>query len=83
MIDWIVNEQQPNKIVVFDDLRTSLQDNYETVWDVTFADCCMCMDDENKFILGSRNGYTYRFDNHELTVLPTGLSGYGKWLKDW
>lgn len=83
LIDWIVNEQQPNKIVVFDDLRTSLQDNYETVWDVTFADCCMCMDDENKFILGSRNGYTYRFDNHELTALPTGLSGYGKWLKDW
>ena len=83
LIDWIVNEQQPNNIIVFDDLRTSLQDNYETAWDGTFATCCMCMDDENQFILGSRKGYTYLFDNHELTALPTGLSGYGKWLKDW
>lgn len=83
LVDWISNGQKPNNIIVFDDLRTSLQDNYETAWDVTFAYCCMCMDDENKFILGSRNGYTYRFDNHELTALPTGLSGYGKWLKDW
>ena len=83
LVDWILNEQKPNNIIVFDDLRTSLQDNYETAWDITFADCCKCLDDESQYILGSRNGYTYRFDNHELTTLPTGLSGYGKWQKDW
>lgn len=84
MIDWVMNGQQPNNIIVFDDLRTSLQDNYETAWDVTFATCCTYVDDENRYILGSRSGYTYRLDTNQLSYLPSeDKSGYGKWVKDW
>ena len=84
MADWIMNDQQPNNIIVFDDLRTSLQDNYETAWDVTFATCCTYADDENRFILGSRAGYIYRLDTNQLTYLPSeDKTGYGKWVKDW
>lgn len=83
LVEWISNGLRPNNIIVFDDLRTSLQDNYETAWDITFASCCTYADNDSRYILGSRNGYAYRFDNHELTTLPTGLIGYGKWQKDW
>lgn len=84
---WINAGYKPNKIAVFDDLRTNLQDNYEAAWDVTFAGFCTYMDDENQYILGARNGYKYTFDiNRRLTSYETeggGISGYGKWLKDW
>lgn len=84
IVDWIFNGQKPNNIIVFDDLRTSLQDNFEGAWDQTFANCCMYYDEDNQFILGIRNGYTYLFDNHMLTYLPDeDRIGYGKWAKDW
>lgn len=42
------------------------------------------MDDESRWILGTRNGYSYTFDiNRALSILPDGTGGYGKWLKDW
>lgn len=79
LVDWVPN-YKPNNIVVFDDLRTNIQDNYETVWDMTFASCCTFMDNESRWILGSRAGYAYNLDIHRLFDVPTG---YGKWLKDW
>lgn len=82
LIDWVPNYKS-NNIIVFDDLRTNLQDNYETVWDVQFALCCTYMDAENRYILGSRSGYSYTFDNYRLGLLPNGIGGYGKWKKDW
>ena len=36
-INWILADYRPNNIIVFDDLRAHLQDNYETAWDGTFA----------------------------------------------
>lgn len=84
VVDWVLNEYKPNQIIVFDDLRTNLQDNYEASWDLTFASCCTVMDDESQFILGSRRGYNYNLDiNRSLGTLPDGTYGYGKWLKDW
>lgn len=86
MLDWVPN-YKPNNIIVFDDLHTNLQDNYETYWDVMFAQCCTVMDSENKYLLGSRAGYSYLFDNHRLGMLPNEagewIGGYGKWKKDW
>lgn len=83
LLDWVPN-YQPNNLIVFDDLRTNLQDNYEAVWDIIFSQCCTFMDKENRYILGSRNGYAYIFDmGRSLTTLPSGIRGYGKWLKDW
>ena len=86
MLDWVPN-YKPNNIIVFNDLHTNLQDNYETYWDTMFADCCTAMDSENRNILGSRNGYSYLFDNYRLGTLPNEagewIGGYGKWKKDW
>ena len=86
MLDWVPN-YKPNNIIVFNDLHTNLQDNYETYWDTMFAQCCTVMDSENKYLLGSRNGYSYLFDNNRLGTLPDEagewIGGYGKWKKDW
>lgn len=86
MLDWVPN-YKPNNIIVFNDLHTNLQDNYEAYWDTMFADCCTVMDSENRYLLGSRNGYSYLFDNNRLGTLPNeageGIGGYGKWKKDW
>ena len=86
MLDWVPN-YKPNNIIVFNDLHTNLQDNYETYWDTMFAQCCTVMDSENRYLLGSRNGYSYLFDNNRLGTLPNEagewIGGYGKWKKDW
>ena len=86
MLDWVPN-YKPNNIIVFNDLHTNLQDNYETYWDTMFAQCCTVMDSENKYLLGSRKGYSYLFDNYRLGTLPNEagewIGGYGKWKKDW
>lgn len=86
LVDWVPN-YKPSNIIVFDDLHTNLQDNYETYWDTMFADCCTAMDSENRNILGSRNGYAYLLDNYRLTLQVsewgTSILGYGKWKKDW
>ena len=86
LLDWVPN-YKPNNIIVFDDLHTNLQDNFETVWDAQFATCCTYMDPENRYLLGSRNGYAYMLDNYRLSLQigESGdwISGYGKWKKDW
>ena len=86
MLDWVPN-YKPNNIIVFNDLHTNLQDNYEAYWDTMFAECCTVMDSENRYLLGSRNGYSYLFDNNRLGTLPNeageGIGGNGKWKKDW
>lgn len=86
MLDWVPN-YKPNNIIVFNDLHTNLQDNYEAYWDTMFAECCTVMDSENSYLLGSRNGYSYLFDNNRLGTLPNEaggwIGGYGKWKKDW
>ena len=83
LIDWILADYRPNNIIVFDDLRAHLQDNYETAWDGTFAMHCTFMDPENNLILGSRKGYNYLFDKNRLSNISEGIYNYGKWLKDW
>ncbi len=82
LLDWVPN-YRPNNLIVFDDLHTNLQDNYETVWDGCFASCCIYMDPENYFLLGSRKGYSYMLDMNRLLTLSEGLQNYGKWKKDW
>lgn len=87
VLQWVMGGYKNSNIVVFSDLRTNLQDNYEAAWDLTFANCCTNFDDENFMIIGFMTGYTYIFDiNQRLTSDETeggGISGYGKWLKDW
>lgn len=82
LLDWVPN-YKPNNIIVFDDLHTNLQDNYETIWDGQFATCCTYMDSENRYLLGSRKGYSYMLELNRIWTRPDGNQGYGKWLKDW
>lgn len=82
VLEWISSGYIANNIIVYDDLRTSLQDEYETQWDRYFARFCDIMDQESIYYLGNRNGYTYSFDMSLLTN-NEGRIGYGKWLKDW
>ncbi len=77
LTDWVPN-YKPNNIIVFDDLHTNLQDNYETVWDACFETCCTYMDSENKYILGSRKGYSYMLDMNRMWTLSEGVQNYGK-----
>lgn len=83
LADWISYEYNPNNILVFDDIRTNLQDEYEAAWDQTFAVCCEYMDIDSYIYLGTRQGYSYLLDMSSISILPTGMGGYGKWLKDW
>ena len=82
LLDWTPN-YKPNNIIVFDDLHTNLQDNYEAYWDGTFAMHCTYMDPENSMLLGPRKGYSYLLDLNRIWTLPGGNQAYGKWLKDW
>lgn len=81
--NWISAGYQPNRLIVFDDLHSNLQDEYETQWDPTFASCCQYMDPTSKNYLGMLNGSWYTFSTSRLISLPSGMLGYGKWLKDW
>lgn len=83
LAEWVEAGYKPNNIIVFDDLRTNLQDAYEGAWDTTMATHCAYMDETSRVYLGSRNGFSYSFDiNRGLANYP-GNGGYGKWLKDW
>ena len=64
-------------------MHSNLQDSYEGFWDNTFAACCIFMDPENSYLLGSKKGYTYLLDMNRLWTLSEGIQNYGKWLKDW
>lgn len=86
VLQWVMGGYKNSNIVIFSDLRTNLQDNYEAAWDLTFASCCTYFDDENFLIQGFINGYSYGFDGHRLTSIDEGgnvILGYGKWQKDW
>ena len=86
VLQWVMGGYKNSNIVIFSDLRTNLQDNYEAAWDLTFASCCTYFDDENFLIQGFINGYSYSFDGHRLTSIDEGgnvILGYGKWQKDW
>ncbi len=82
LMSWVMAEYKPNNIVVFEDLRTNLQDEYETVWDMIIPIFCTLVASDSMFY-DYVNMYMYMFDNSRIWELPTGGSGYGKWLKDW
>lgn len=83
VIRWRLAGNKPSNILVFEDLRTSLQDAYEGTWDSSFSICAPYADDgkTGTGVLNTNNNYTPNLSN--LTALPNGEMGYGKWLKDW
>ena len=81
--NWVNAGYQPNNLIIFDDLHSNLQDEYEGQWDMTFGSCCQYMDPSSKNYLGILNGSWYTFNKGRLSTLPDESLGYGKWLKDW
>lgn len=83
VIRWRLAGNKPSNILVFEDLRTSLQDAYEGTWDSSLDICAPYADDgkTGTGVLNTNNNYTPNLSN--LTALPNGEIGYGKWLKDW
>lgn len=78
VVEWVMNECKQSNILVFEDLRTVLQDAYEGNWDLSGAVNAFMEDGE----YSGRSGYRYSFDMSELSTI-NGNNGYGKWLKDW
>ncbi len=84
IMNWITAGYQPNRLVVFDDIRAHLQDEYETQWEQYFANHLTYMDSGSMlYTMDFMSGYMYYFNKGRLNYLPNGTSGYGKWLKDW
>lgn len=84
IMDWVKAGYRPNNLMVFDDIRAHLQDEYETQWDMFFTGFCQYMDTASVLYTSSiLEGCMYTFDKSRLSYLPSGASGYGKWLKDW
>lgn len=81
--DWVNAGYQPNRLIIFDDIRAHLQDEYETQWDQFFASFCQYMDPGSQQYAGILNGCWYTFQKDMIAILPNGGLGYGKWLKDW
>ena len=69
---WYNANLNGNNIVVYEDIRTSLQDAYETSWDWMFIEIMSLISDN----------VDYQLDKIRLDNWGTHL-GYGKWLKDW
>ncbi len=68
---WTNSGYQRNGILIFEDIRTNLQDSAETVWDGSFMEAGLfCV-----------NYTMLRFDKTRLWTNYDGT--YGKWLKDW
>ena len=83
-----VGNKQSN-ILVYEDLRTVLQDNLESTWTDSFkygytffADDGTWLIEESKWGLSILSDNEYEFNPFFLAQVDGG-SGYNKWLKDW
>ena len=71
--EWVEKGLLQNKICVYEDLRTNLQDELEGVW--TPGELI-------DLINSGQSEYVYSCDISRLELIE-GHSGYNKWLKDW
>lgn len=77
---WVQSGYKKNNILVCEDMRTSLQDNYEFTW--TNFTILKGLQEDSSINIG-RDGYTYRFDKQRITRFEDGVDRYNKWIKDW
>ncbi|MEG1701041.1 MAG: glycosyl hydrolase family 18, partial [Alistipes sp.] len=74
LIDWSMGGYMQSNILVFDDLRSVLQDEYEGR---NFNSTPVGL------LASDGDMYNYRFNGSLLSEITPGHHGYGKWLKDW
>ncbi|HJA97345.1 MAG TPA: DUF1735 domain-containing protein [Candidatus Alistipes faecavium] len=80
---WRAAGNKQSQILVFQDLMTRLQNEYESSGQ-SYGGVCVNFADDGRNgtgLLNINNNYTGVTSN--LMYLPDGTSGYGKWLKDW
>lgn len=80
---WRAAGNKQSQILVFQDLMTRLQNEYESSGQ-SYGGVCVNFADDGRNgtgLLNINNNYTDVTSN--LMYLPDGTSGYGKWLKDW
>lgn len=78
VIEWNESGYDKSNILLHADMRTNLQDAYETSWDPGYAINCMI---DNSIDHGGTIGFI--LDIVDLHTLEDGSFGYGKWLKNW
>lgn len=86
---WRNTGNKQSNILVYEDLRTVLQDNLESTWTDSFkygytffADDGTWLIEESKWGLSILSDNEYEFNPFFLAQVDGG-SGYNKWLKDW
>lgn len=86
---WRNAGNKQSNILVYEDLRTVLQDNLESTWTDSFkygytffADDGTWLIEESKWGLSILSDNEYEFNPFFLAQVEGG-SGYNKWLKDW
>lgn len=86
---WRNAGNKQSNILVYEDLRTVLQDNLESTWTDSFkygytffADDGTWLIEESKWGLSILSDNEYEFNPFFLAQVDGG-SGYNKWLKDW
>lgn len=80
---WRASGNKQSQILVFNDLMTRLQGEYESTGQ-SYGEVCLYFADDGKTgtsLLAYSNNYMEVTSN--LMYLPDGKIGYGKWLKDW
>ena len=87
---WRQAGNKQSNILVFESLRTLLQDNFESTWASSiqvgytyFADDGAWMIEDTPWGPSIMSDNEYSFDTTLLGKLPNGGTGYNKWLKDW
>lgn len=86
---WRNAGNKQSNILVYEDLRTVLQDNLESTWTDSFkygytffADDGTWLIEESKWGLSILSDNEYEFNPFFLAQVDGG-GGYNKWLKDW
>lgn len=77
VVEWVKTGHKQSNIIVCEDIRTALQDNYEFSWTEFFLYSAFV---EGSILYGGNS--VYMFDKGNLTNL-SGSQGYGKWRKNW
>ena len=87
---WRQAGNKQSNILVFESLRTLLQDKFESTWASSiqvgytyFADDGAWMIEDTPWGPSIMSDNEYSFDTSLLGKLPNGGTGYNKWLKDW
>lgn len=86
---WRNAGNRQSNILVYENLRTVLQDNFESTWTDSFkygytffADDGTWLIEKNKWGMSILSDNEYEFNPFFLAQVEGG-SGYNKWLKDW